>query len=71
MAGDNSFARPSVANSLILRIGLLILFALAIFAAGSYRLIVQPTVTELAEAQMSLVSEQLEARVSRHSRTGG
>ena len=57
--------RPRIANSLILRIGLLILASLAIFAAGAYRLILLPTVGSLAEAQMGLVSEQLEARVVR------
>ncbi|HMX17360.1 MAG TPA: PAS domain S-box protein, partial [Rhodocyclaceae bacterium] len=57
--------RPRIANSLILRIGLLILASLAVFAAASYRLILQPTVGSLAEAQMGLVSEQLEARVAR------
>ena len=57
--------RPRIANSLILRIGLLILASLAVFAAASYSLILQPTVGSLAEAQMGLVSEQLEARVAR------
>ena len=59
------FRRPSFANSLILQFGLLMLLALAVFAAGSYRLIVRPTVDDLARAQMGLVSEQLEARLSR------
>ena len=36
------FRRPSFANSLILQFGLLMLLALAVFAAGSYRLIVAP-----------------------------
>ena len=45
--------------------GLLIMLALAVFSAGSYRLIVRPTVDGLAEAQMGIVSEQIEARVSR------
>ena len=65
MARGLPFRRPTFANSLILRIGLLILLALAVFAAGSYRLIVKPTIRDLAEAQMGQVSEQLEARVSR------
>ena len=50
------FRRPSFANSLILQFGLLMLLALAVFAAGSYRLIVRPTVDDLARAQMGLVS---------------
>jgi two-component system, sensor histidine kinase and response regulator len=58
------FRRPSFANSLILRIALLMLLTLALFAAGSYRFIVRPTVTSLADAQMRLVSQQIEARVS-------
>ena len=45
--------------------GLLIMLALMVFSAGSYRLIVRPTVDGLAEAQMGIVSEQIEARVSR------
>ncbi|MBK7415174.1 MAG: hypothetical protein IPJ38_08785 [Dechloromonas sp.] len=60
-----SFRRQSFANSLILQFGLLMLLALAVFGAGSYRLIVRPTVDDLARAQMGLVSEQLEARLSR------
>lgn len=59
------FHRPSFANSLILQFGLLMLLALLVFAAGSYRLIVRPTVNDLARAQMELVSEQLEARLGR------
>jgi two-component system, sensor histidine kinase and response regulator len=59
------FRQPSFANSLVLRMGLLIMLALTVFAAGSYRLIVRPTVDGLAEAQMGIVSEQIEARVSR------
>ncbi|MBL8490058.1 MAG: hypothetical protein JNM82_04695, partial [Rhodocyclaceae bacterium] len=59
------FGRPRIANSLILRIGLLILVSLAVFAAASHRLILLPTAGALAEAQMGMVSEQLEARVAR------
>lgn len=59
------FRQPSFADSLALRMGLLIMLALAVFSAGSYRLIVRPTVDGLAEAQMGIVSEQIEARVSR------
>ncbi|OQX17637.1 MAG: hypothetical protein BWK76_10135 [Desulfobulbaceae bacterium A2] len=57
------FRRPSFANSLILRIALLLLLALAVFSGGSYSLLVRPTVDSLADAQMELVSQQLEARV--------
>ena len=56
--------KPSFANSLIIRGALLMLLALTVFAAGSYYFIVRPTVTDLADAQMRLVSQQLEARVS-------
>ncbi len=59
------FRRPSFANSLILRIGILIVLALGVFAGGSYRLIFQPMLRGLAEAQMGQVSEQLEARAAR------
>jgi two-component system, sensor histidine kinase and response regulator len=58
------FRKPSFANSLILRGALLMLLALLVFAAGSYYFIVRPTVNGLADAQMRLVSQQLEARVS-------
>lgn len=56
--------KPSFANSLIVRGALLMLLALTLFAAGSYYFIVRPTVTGLADAQMRVVSQQLEARVS-------
>ena len=69
MFRDLSFRRQSFANSLILQFGLLMLLALAVFAAGSYRLIVRPAVNDLAQAQMGLVSEQLEARLSRMLQT--
>ncbi len=57
-----SFRKPGFANSLILRIGLLILLALAAFSVALYHLIGQPTVDRLARAQMELAAEQLEAR---------
>jgi PAS domain S-box-containing protein len=59
-----SLRKPSFANSLIVRGALLMVLALAVFAAGSYYFIVRPTVSGLADAQMRLVSQQLEARVS-------
>ncbi|MBI4998819.1 MAG: response regulator [Rhodocyclales bacterium] len=55
--------KQSFADSLIVRGALLMLLALALFAAGSYHFIVRPTVNGLADAQMRLVSQQLEARV--------
>jgi two-component system sensor histidine kinase/response regulator len=58
------FGKQSFADSLIVRGALLMLLALALFAAGSYQFIVRPTVHGLADAQMRLVSQQLEARVS-------
>lgn len=64
-----SFRKPGFANSLIVRIGLLILFALAAFTFSLYHLLGRPTIDRLAEAQMQLVSEQLEARVNRLFKT--
>jgi len=60
-----SFRKPGFANSLVLRIGLLILFSLAAFAFSLYALIGRPTIERLAETQMHLAAEQLEARYSR------
>ena len=57
-----SFKQPGFANSLILRIGLLIVLALGAFSFALYHLIGQPTVDRLAKAQMELAAEQLEAR---------
>ena len=57
-----SFKQPGFANSLILRIGLLIVLALGAFSFALYHLIGQPTVDRLARAQMELAAEQLEAR---------
>ncbi len=51
-----SFGRPGFANSLILRIGLLILLALAAFTFALYHLIGQPTVDRLAKSQMELAA---------------
>ncbi|MDD5335372.1 MAG: response regulator [Rhodoferax sp.] len=59
-----SLREPSLTNSLIVRIALLLILALSLFAAGSYQFIVRPTITSLADAQMGLVSQQLEARVN-------
>ncbi len=64
-----SFRQPGFANSLILRIGLLILFALAAFAAALYLLIGQPTVDRLARSQMERAAEQLEVRFGRLLKT--
>ncbi len=60
-----SFGKPGFANSLVLRIGLLTLVALAAFSAGIVKLIGQPSVERLAEAQMRLTAEQLESRYER------
>lgn len=50
-------------NSLVLRISGLILIALSVFAVGSYRLVVRPAIQGLAQAEMGLVSQQVDARV--------
>jgi two-component system, sensor histidine kinase and response regulator len=63
------FKSPGFANSLVLRIGLLILISLAVFAFSLYQLIGRPTVDRLAESQMRLAAEQLEARVARLFKT--
>ena len=60
-----SFRKPGFANSLVLRIGLLVLFSLAAFTFCLYVLIGRPTIERLAETQMHLAAEQLEARYSR------
>ena len=54
----------SFANSLSIRIALLMLLALLLFAGASYQFIVAPSVNSLATAQMGLVSQQIEARVN-------
>ena len=64
-----SFKKPGFANSLVLRIGLLILLSLAAFTLCLYLLIGRPTVDRLAESQMELAAEQLEARVTRLLKT--
>ncbi|WP_434514567.1 response regulator [Dechloromonas sp. ARDL1] len=64
-----SFRMPGFANSLIVRIGLLILLALMAFAASVYHLIGRPTVDRLARSQMELAAEQLEARYTRLLKT--
>ncbi len=64
-----SFGRPGFANSLILRIGLLILLALATFTFALYHLIGQPTIDRLAKSQMELAAQQLEGRFSSLLRT--
>jgi PAS domain S-box-containing protein len=57
--------RRTFGTSLVVRTGGLILLSLAVFALGSYRLIIQPTVSGLAQAEMGLVSQQVEARIQR------
>ncbi|MCG2575818.1 response regulator [Dechloromonas sp. XY25] len=57
-----SFKQPGFAKSLIPRIGLLILLALAAFTFGLYHLIGRPTVDRLAKTQMERAAEQLDAR---------
>jgi PAS domain S-box-containing protein len=69
MLRDSFFKKPGFANSLVLRIGLLILLSLAVFAFSLYQLIGRPTVDRLAESQMRLAAEQLEARVTRLFKT--
>ena len=57
------------ANSLILRIGLLILLALAAFTFALYHLIGQPTINRLTKSQMELAAQQLEGRFTSLIRT--
>ena len=64
MIAGYSLGKPSFANSLILRGALLMLLALALFAAGTYQFIIRPTVGGLADAEMQRVSQQLDGRVS-------
>jgi two-component system sensor histidine kinase/response regulator len=59
------FRKPGFANSLVLRIGLLMLAALAAFTLAIVVLIGQPTVDRLAESQLRRASEQLEGRYTR------
>ncbi|MDR1995647.1 response regulator [Azonexus sp.] len=60
-----SSGKSGFANSLVLRIGLLILAALAAFTIAVGQLIGQPTVYHLAEGQLRLASEQFEGRYTR------
>jgi two-component system, sensor histidine kinase and response regulator len=59
-----SFRKPGFANSLVQRIGLLVVFALAAFTFGAYQLIGRPTIERLAESQMQQAADQTEARVN-------
>lgn len=63
--GSWHWKRESFANSLVLRIGLLILLSLAAFSAAQYLIVGQPTVSRLAESQMRLAAEQVESRFDR------
>ena len=63
--GGISWGRSGFAHSLVLRTGLLILLALAAFTLGIVRLIGEPTVERLANSQLHLAAEQLEARYTR------
>jgi len=69
MLASISFRKPGFANSLVLRIGLLILLALAALTIGLYLLIGRPTIDRLAETQMRLAAEELEARYTRLLKT--
>lgn len=64
-----SLKQPGFANSLVLRIGLLILLSLAVFTFSLYLLIGRPTIDRLTESQMRLAAEQLDARVTRLFKT--
>ncbi len=57
-----SLRTPGFANSLVLRISLLLLLALGAFTIGIYLLLGRPTVQRLAESQMQLAADQLESR---------
>jgi PAS domain S-box-containing protein len=63
--GGISLRKSGFAHSLVLRTGLLILLALAAFTLGIVRLIGEPTVDRLANSQLHLAAEQLEARYTR------
>ncbi len=65
MSRSLSFRNPGFANSLVLRIGLLLLAALTAFTIGLYLTIGQPTVQRLAESQMRIAIDQVEARYLR------
>lgn len=55
----------TIGTSLVLRTTGLIFLSLLIFALGSYHLIVRPTIHGLAQAEMGLVSQQVESRIQR------
>ncbi len=57
--------KTTFGSSLVVRTSGLILLSLAVFALGSYRLVVMPAVNGLAQAEMGLVSQQLDARIQR------
>jgi two-component system, sensor histidine kinase and response regulator len=57
--------KQTFGTSLVVRTSGLILLSLLVFAFGSYRLVVQPTVNGLAHAEMGLVSQQLDAHIQR------
>ena len=61
-----SLKQPGFANSLVLRIGLLILLSLAVFTFSLYQVIGRPTVDRLAESQMRLAAEHHAGPVTRH-----
>ena len=63
--GEISLRKSGFAHSLVLRTGLLILLALAAFTVGIVRLIGEPTIDRLANSQLHLAAEQLEARYTR------
>ncbi len=50
-------------SSLVLRMCLLILLSLGVFAYGGYRLVVEPAINELALSQMSSVAQKVQARL--------
>lgn len=59
------FRKRGFANSLAVRIGLLILFALSALTFGMIQLIGQPMVERLTQSQLQLASGQLESRYTR------
>lgn len=63
--GITNLNKPTFGGSLAWRTSLIILFALFVFSLGCYRLIVQPTIRGLAQAQMGMVSQQEDAYVRR------
>ncbi|RQO78327.1 hypothetical protein DBR44_00855 [Aquitalea sp. FJL05] len=57
--------KKTFASSLVLRMCGLILLSLGVFAFGCYHLIVQSTVDSLAQSQMQISAQQLDARMQR------